>query len=431
MAKYLSWNKIPKITPESIKEIGGSSDLFDKQRAPYTIYGLGRSYGDVCLTGKGTLLLSRGLNEFINFDSVNGKIRCEAGTSLNEILQLVTQQGWFIPVVPGTRFVTLGGAVANDIHGKNNHKVGSFGNFVRKFELLRSDGERVVCSKSNNEGLFHATIGGLGLTGIITWVEIDLIPITNNFINVGIEGFKLIDDYWDINKQLETDWDYTVAWLDCISGGSSMGRGIFHSGKHSSQETGLPKYREIKVTFPIEFPFPLINSFYSRVINSMYYRSNLGRGTLIKHYKPFFFPLDSINYWNRAYGKKGFFQYQCVFPPENSKVGVSQILEVINKSNQNSYLGVLKSFGNVKPEGMMSFPRPGTTITLDFPNKGDQTLHLFNELDSIVSTLKGALYPAKDARMSGEMFRLSFPRYDEFSQYIDPKFSSSFWERVN
>ncbi len=431
MKKHLSWNNIPKIKPEQTEIIDSTDYKMAKLVSPYTIYGLGKSYGDVCLTEEGTLLISKGLDRLIEFNVMKGTIKSESGVSLDEILRLITHEGWFIPVVPGTRFITIGGALANDIHGKNHHKTGSFGNYVRKFELLRSDGERIVCSEKNNQELFYATIGGLGLTGLITWVEIDLISIANKFMQTRRDRFEHLDDYWLLNEQLEDKWDYTVAWIDCMAREESLGRGVFHSGNHSVQEDSLPKYRGIRLPFPMELPFSLVTNLESKLVNNLYYKLNSRKEDLLKHYQPFFFPLDSINSWNRVYGKRGFFQYQCVIPPENSKVGAKEILRTIKKSNQNSYLGVLKDFGDIRSKGLLSFPRPGTTLALDFPNKGEETLELFNKLDSIVSEFKGALYPAKDARMSGEMFRASFPKHEEFSKFIDPKFSSNFWKRVS
>ena len=431
MKKYLSWNNVPKIKPEQTEIIDSTDYKMAKFASPYTIYGLGKSYGDVCLTREGTLLVSKGLDNLIEFDATQGTIRAESGVTLDEILKLITSQGWFIPVVPGTRFITIGGALANDIHGKNHHKAGSFGNFVRKFELLRSDGERIVCSKESNEDFFSATIGGLGLTGLITWVEIDLISISNQFIQTRRDRFRHIDEYWVLNKELEESCEYTVAWIDCMAKETSLGRGVLHSGNHSIQENNLPNYKGMEVTVPLELPFSLVNSFESKLGNNLYYKLNSRKENMLKHYQPFFFPLDAINSWNRVYGKRGFFQYQCVIPPADSKIGVEEVLKTIKKSNQNSYLGVLKDFGDIKSKGLLSFPRPGTTLALDFPNKGEDTLNLFNRLDSIVSEFKGALYPAKDARMSGEMFRTSFPKYEEFSKFTDSKFSSNFWKRVS
>ena len=431
MEKHLSWNKVPRITPTKTDYVHNTDFQFSQYDGSLTIHGLGRSYGDVCLTKNGTMLVATGINRLIEFDPEGGKIVAEAGITLDEILQLITQKGWFLPVVPGTRYITLGGAVANDIHGKNHHKVGSFGNFVKRFGLVRSNGEVLTCSEDLNKDLFHATIGGLGLTGVITWVEISLSPIKSKFIEISTERFEHIQDYWTVNRELEKDWEYTVAWIDCLSNKKKLGRGVFLSGKHTDEATSQINYKDRKITFPLEPPFSFVNSLTGNLANTLYYRVNSSKKSSIKHYQPFMFPLDAVNKWNRLYGRRGFFQYQCVFPPKGSKYGTEEVLKVIRKSNQKSYLGVVKNFGDIESKGILSFTRPGTTLALDFPNKGEDTLNLFRKLDSIVGELKGALYPAKDARMSGEMFRASFPRYEEFSKFIDPKFSSSFWERVS
>ena len=431
MEKHLSWNKVPRITPTQTDYIHNTDFQFSQYEGSLTIHGLGRSYGDVCLTENGTMLVATGINRLIEFDSEGGKIVAEAGVTLDEILHLITNKGWFLPVVPGTRYITLGGAVANDIHGKNHHQVGSFGNYVKRFGLVRSNGEDLICSEDLNKDLFHATIGGLGLTGVITWVEISLSPIKSKFIEISTERFEHIQDYWIVNKELEKDWEYTVAWIDCLSNEKKLGRGVFLSGQHTEETTSHINYKDRKITFPFEPPFSFVNNLSGKLVNTLYYRINSSKKSSIKHYQPFMFPLDAVNKWNRVYGRKGFFQYQCVFPPEVSEYGVKEVLKIIRKSNQKSYLGVVKNFGNIESKGILSFARPGTTLALDFRNKGQETLNLFQQLDSVVAQLKGALYPAKDARMSGEMFRASFPRYEEFLKFVDPKFSSSFWERVS
>ena len=431
MEKHLSWNKVPRITPTQTDYIQNTDFQFSQYDGSLTIHGLGRSYGDVCLTKNGTMLVSTGVNRLIEFEPQEGTIVAEAGITLDEILHLITNKGWFLPVVPGTRYITLGGAVANDIHGKNHHQVGSFGNYVKRFGLLRSSGENLTCSEDLNKDLFRATIGGLGLTGVITWVEISLSPIKSKFIEISTERFEHIQDYWIVNRELEKDWEYTVAWIDCLSNEKKLGRGVFLSGKHTEETTSHINYKDRKITFPFEPPFSFVNNLSGKLANTLYYRINSSKKSSIKHYQPFMFPLDAVNKWNRVYGRKGFFQYQCVFPPEVSEYGVKEVLKIIRKSNQKSYLGVVKNFGNIESKGILSFSRPGTTLALDFRNRGQETLNLFQQLDNVVAEFKGALYPAKDARMSGEMFRASFPRYEEFLKFVDPKFSSSFWERVS
>jgi FAD/FMN-containing dehydrogenase len=394
-------------------------------------HGNGRSYGDVCLNDGGTLLMTRGLNRFIDFDRSTGRLRCESGMLLKEILDFIVPQGWFLPVTPGTRFVTVGGAVANDVHGKNHHIAGSFGHHVLRFELMRSDGQRMTCGLQELPEWFAATVGGLGLTGLITWVELQLVPIANAYMWTESSRFSSLDEFWAINKDAEQRWPYTVAWIDCLSGGKGGARGIFNSGAHAPAQHELPCYRETSRRVPFTPPVSLVNSLSLRAFNYAYYHQPIKSGVALNHYTPYFYPLDGLLDWNRIYGRKGFFQYQCVLPPEQSAIGIKELLHRIAASGQGSFLAVLKTFGSKPSVGMLSFPRPGATLALDFPNLGETTHHLFRELDAVVRDANGALYPAKDARMPPELFRSSFPRWEEFSAFIDPGFSSSFWRRMN
>lgn len=393
-------------------------------------YGNGRSYGDSCINNGGTLIHTKGLNRFLKFDKKNGILKCEAGVLLSEIIDLILPHGWFLSVTPGTKFITVGGAVANDVHGKNHHRVGSFGCHIRSFELIRSNGEVLQCSKDKNQNLFSATIGGLGLTGVISWVEFSLLKVNSAYMNQEIICFNSLDEFFDISINSDSIYDYTVAWIDCLGRGSRVGKGVFKRAMHS-QNGGLSHKRSKEKSFPITPPFSLINKFSLQLFNNLYSWSNSrNHGYSRCNIESFFYPLDSINNWNRVYGKKGFLQYQCVIPVENGKNVIKEILERISISKQGSFLAVLKVFGDIVSPGMLSFPRKGITLALDFPNKGDKLFTLLNELDALVNSNGGAIYPAKDARMSKETFCSSFPNYNEFSKLIDPAFSSSFWRRV-
>lgn len=394
------------------------------------VFGNGRSYGDVCLNADGTLLRTRRMNHFIDFDRATGRLVCESGVLLKDILDLVIPQGWFLPVTPGTRYVTLGGAIANDVHGKNHHVRGSFGHHVLRLELLRSTGERMVCAPAEQSEWFHATVGGLGLTGMIVWAELQLMPVSSAFMVTESKKFGSLDDFWALNADAESRWPYTVAWIDCIASGKSQGRGIFMLGRHAPAQSQFPAWRESTKHFPIESPVSLVNSLSLRAFNFMYYHRPLPKGTGLSHYVPYFYPLDGVREWNRMYGRKGFFQYQCVLPPEFSRDGISELLRRIGINGQGSFLAVLKTFGAKPSLGILSFPRPGTTLALDFPNLGEPTHRLFRELDAVVREAGGALYPAKDARMPPDMFRAGYPLWEKFSAYVDPGFSSSFWRRV-
>lgn len=431
MSKLSSWNRIPKLLPEKVSALSlPAIPECDVAPRPLLAFGNGRSYSDVCLNNKGTLLHTRHLDRFISYDRTSGLIRCQSGVTLDEILQLVVPDGWFLPSTPGTRFVTVGGALANDVHGKNHHTAGTFGHHVRAFELLRSNGERIPCSERTNSDYYHATIGGLGLTGLISWVEIQLLPIQSPWLLVESFRFTNINEFWELNAKLELEWPYTVAWLDCLPHGKRKGRGIIFAGKHAPPQANLstPKARNLSV--PFDSPFSLVNSASLRCFNELYYNQPLRRKGSVEHYSSYFYPLDSVKHWNRIYGRKGFFQYQCVVPTLHAEAAIDDLLEAISQSRQGSFLAVLKTFGCRQPAGMLSFARQGATLALDFPNRGQATIDLLTRLDAIVARFGGALYPAKDARMPASLFQSGYPQWKNFSRFVDPDFSSHFWERV-
>jgi len=406
---------------------------FSSSDRTFLPYACGRSYGDSCLNNDGTLLDVRSLRRFISFDDHTGVLRCESGVTISEILHLVVEKGWFIPVTPGTQFVSVGGAIANDIHGKNHHQAGTFGRHVRSFELLRSSGERFMCSRQQNSDLFCATIGGLGLTGIITWAEIQLKPVFGPWIATQRCRFSNLNDFFDLSAQADQAFEYTVAWIDCFSKGSALGRGIFIRGNHqnATQCPSAPPKSRTKFTMPLNSPFALFNSTTLKLFNYAYYYNSPKKASIsFEPYDRFFYPLDSIQHANRLYGSKGFLQYQCVIPRQDQEEGIQALLSHIQRSKQGSSLAVLKQFGSIASPGILSFPRPGTTLALDFPYRGNRTLNLLSDLDEIVVSLGGAVYPAKDARMSSYHFQQYFPKWKEFSRYIDKKFSSNFWRRV-
>ncbi len=431
---YQSWGRYPRATQDIVKLHWRSDPLPLSRLRNKTIlpYGNGRSYGDSCLNDGGVLLDTRGLDRLLAFDRENGILRCEAGVLLSEILALVVPHGWFVAATPGTQFVTVGGAIANDVHGKGHHRDGTFGQQVRCFELLHSDGTLHVCSPTKNTEWFAATIGGLGLTGLILWAEIALKPIANPYIEAETIRFDQLDSYFAITSDADQHDEYTVAWIDCLAQGNKIGRGIFTRGNHASQLSAKPKQtRPGGLLFPVELPLSLVNRVTLRAFNMLYYhsRQRSSKKSLI-HYRPFFYPLDAIDHWNRIYGPNGFMQYQCVVTFTDGQASVRELLERIARSGQGSFLAVLKTFGNKASPGLMSFPRRGITLALDFPNRGDVTLQLLSSLDEVVRQARGAVYPAKDARMSGASFRAFFPQWASFANYIDANFSSSFWRRV-
>jgi len=432
--RYESWGRYPRTKQESVQLRWACAPLpirsaTDKALLPY---GNGRSYGDSCLNDGGLLLDARGLDRFIAFDPATGVLACEAGVLLSEILQLVVPRGWFLPVTPGTQFVTVGGAIANDVHGKNHHRSGTFGSHVRRFELLRSDGARLICSPEENSEWYRATIGGLGLTGLVLWAEVALRPMANPYMNVETIRYERLDEFFAISRSSDQDFEYTVAWLDCMARGNKLGRGIFMRANHAPALCRTrPRERRRRLKMPIDIPFSLVNKVSLEVFNWLYYhKAPRYRTREIVHCAPFFYPLDAIGGWNRIYGSKGFMQYQCVIPFTDGPGAVRELLKRIAASGAGSFLSVIKVFGNKPSPGMMSFPRPGVTIALDFSNHGDRTLRLLEDLDEIVGDANGAVYAAKDARMSAASFDRYYPNWQEFAPFIDPRFSSSFWRRV-
>jgi FAD/FMN-containing dehydrogenase len=394
-------------------------------------YGLGRSYGDSCLNDGGVLVHAESLNRMISFNSDTGVLRCEAGVSLAAILQFCVPRGWFLPATPGTKFVTLGGAIANDVHGKNHHSDGTFGRHVRVFELLRSDGSRQLCSPTENAEFYYATIGGLGLTGFIIWAEIQLLKVQNAFVDDDSFQCKNLDHCLQLFDQSKASHQYRVAWIDCLAQGDALGRGIFSRANHCNNKM-LPAMLvpRKKMSVPLTFPPHVLNKYTVMAFNALYFRKlGAAKKSTRLDYDAFFYPLDNIHHWNRIYGPRGFLQYQCVVTKE-PRAALHALLTRIARSGQASFLSVLKEFGELQSPGMLSFPRKGYTLALDFPNLGQSTLSLLNDLDAIVREAEGAIYPAKDARMSQDMYRFGYPAIEKFSKYIDPKFSSSFWRRV-
>lgn len=426
---YVSWARYPYKEQQAVDLQWRTDRLPD---VPSVLpQGNARSYGDSCMNHGGLVASTRFMRRFMDFDPQTGLLRCEAGLQLVDILNVVEPQGWFLPVTPGTKFVTVGGAIANDVHGKNHHLEGSFGNHVTQFELLRTDGTRRLCSPTENTDWFDATIGGLGLTGLITWAELQLKRVPNSAINLETIKYQDLATFFKLSEESESTHEYTAAWVDCLASREKLGRGHFLRGNHARITQPKPAAAKLKLAMPIDPPLSLVNSLSLRVFNALYYnRLFQARTFATVHYDPFFYPLDFVHDWNRMYGPKGFLQYQCVVPNETSYDAIREILQRIADANSGSFLVVLKVFGKVPSRGMLSFPRPGATLALDFPYHGNKTMALFDQLDEVVVQAGGAIYPAKDAHMKGEHFRLFYPRHEDFKQFKDPGISSSFWRRV-
>ena len=429
--KVFSWGRYPKAAHKYVHRPAWNDQvpqiLSTAAAGSLLPYGLGRSYGDSCLNDGRELLDCRRLNRILGFHESSGMVRCESGVSLSEIIDVFLPKGWFLPVTPGTRFVTVGGAIANDVHGKNHHRAGSFGAHVRQIALHRSHDGLVICNSEQNADMLRATIGGLGLTGVIAWADIQLKRVAGPWMDSELVPFQSLDSFLELSRASDGRFEYTVAWLDCFAGKNL--RGIFFRGNHAS-ERGTEVRSKRGPTLPFALPGWILNRYTVKAFNSAYYKIQSARkGKSIVPYDSFFYPLDSVGQWNLLYGKNGFLQYQCVIP-ENNVEALVELLECIAHSGMGSFLGVLKQFGSAPPAGMLSFARPGITIALDFAMRGESTFNLLQSLDEVVQQSGGALYPAKDARMSPALFEASFPRWRGFVPYIDSKMSSSFWRRV-
>jgi FAD/FMN-containing dehydrogenase len=393
-------------------------------------FGNGRSYGDSCLNSDGALLLTRFLDKFIAFDVETGVLTCESGVQLCDILQVALPRGWFLPVMPGTRFITVGGAIANDVHGKNHHVAGTFSRHVRRFELLRSDGQRMLCAPDQNVQWFAATVGGLGLTGLITWAQIQLRRVPGPWMDVETIRFANLAQFMGLSAESDGGFEYTVAWVDCLARGTQLGRGLLQRAHHAPGPNGVARAPRA-LSVPFMPPFSLINHASLRLFNTAYFhRHSSARSQSHAHFESFFFPLDGIRNWNRIYGPRGMYQYQCVIPERVAEDGTAALLRAIARSGLGSFLAVLKRFGDLPSAGLLSFPRPGVTLALDFPNRGERLERLLRTLDTIVADAGGRIYPAKDGRMPGSLFRSGFPHWERFTGFIDPACSSNFWRRV-
>lgn len=431
----LSWSRYPDKRPQQVIPVTSYDELPDLSLLPSHLLACGsrRSYGDSCLNENGIILDISPLRRIIAFDTEQGIIKCEAGVSLAQILELGVPQGWFVPVTPGTKFVSVGGAIAHDIHGQNHQKAGTFGRYVTQLELLRSTGERLLCSPQQNADLFRATIGGLGLTGVILWAEIQLKSVQGPYIASERIRYTSLAEFLQIDADSEPDYEYACAWVDCFASGRQLGRGIYLRGNHtplpSRGRKGPQEGSRFPSAIPFDFPSGTLTPLILQALTTGLYYSMPTRSETI-HYSPFFYPFDPVRSWNRLYGKRGILEYHCVVPLDGGPEVIKEMLALISASRESSFLTVLKRFGDLLSPGLLSFPRPGFTLSADFPNRGERTLRLFQELEKLRHQIGGALYPAKDALMTAEDFQAAFPGWKEFLRYKDARFSSSFWRRV-
>ncbi len=404
--------------------------------------GEGRSYGDAAISSDGLVVVTTGLKTVCEFDPTTGVLVAEAGMTIADILKTVVPRGWFPAVTPGTKHVSLGGAVAADVHGKNHHRDGSFVSYVNDLEMITPDGNTMHCSPVSSSDLFWATAGGMGLTGMITKVAVQLLPIESSLILA--QHFKAPELETALRwlEDAEHDDQYTVAWIDCASGGRNLGRSIVmrghHARRHELPTNGTPPLRvpaQSAHQMPVDLPSFALNPWSVALFNQLYYFTQ-GRKTqpFLVNYDQFFYPLDMVGDWNRLYGKRGFLQYQFMIPDKGAAEGMRRILERLVQSRRASFLAVLKRFGPGNG-GPLSFPAKGFTLALDLPMSGCDVLDLLDELDEVVLELGGRVYLAKDARLAPDRFRRMYPRLDEWlsvKRAIDPggRFSSDLSRRL-
>jgi L-gulonolactone oxidase len=392
--------------------------------------GLGRSYGDSGLNlGQAVIDMTR-CDRVLAFDPVSGLLRAEAGMALGDLIRRVAPYGWFLPTTPGSRFVTLGGAVANDVHGKNHHRAGTFGASVTRLGLFRSDRGYVEAAPGEDTELFQATVGGLGLTGVVLWVELRLAAIGGTRLDQSAVPFPDLAAFFALAAEAQRRFEHVVAWVDCTARGAALGRGVlFRADWRADGRFDLPREAGRRI-LPVDLPGRALNPLTLRLLNTLYRVAAGRRRTVVRRYDQVFYPLDAIEGWNRAYGARGFFQYQCVIPPRPGPDAIRALLAEVTGAGEGSTLAVLKLFGDRPSPGLLSFPFEGVTLALDFANRGEASLRLLSRLDAIVAAAGGRLYPAKDSRMPSALFRAGYPGLARFSGLVDPALSSSFWRRV-
>jgi FAD/FMN-containing dehydrogenase len=424
--------------PESRRQL--AAILESTSQTSLVSYGLGRSYGDAALNKDGGVISHARLNRFLAFDTQTGVVECEAGVSLAEIVQYFLPRGFFLPVTPGTKFVTVGGAIAADVHGKNHHQDGTFGNFVLDFKLLTPAGETLCCSRDAHSEVFWATLGGMGLTGVILSARIRLRRVESAWVLVDYQKAANLEDALGRMTESDVRYQYSVAWIDCLATGNHMGRAVLMRGNHApaaelagSIRQPLAEPRQFRWTLPFDFPSLALNSLTVRAFNSFYYAAHRNAARQIVSLEKFFYPLDAIEHWNRLYGRRGFVQYQVALPLEGGIQGLREVLTRLARSRRASFLAVLKRFGKAN-RGLLSFPIEGYTLALDLAAAGG-LIPFLHELDRVVLDYGGRIYLAKDAVTTAQSFAAMYPQLEQFraiKSRLDPRglLSSSLARRL-
>ncbi len=436
MSQLQSWGRYPAYPqhphavfwPDEVK--GGIESIHQLSDGGALAFGCGRSYGDSCLAESDHVLAMAGMDRILAADWQTGVVFAQAGLTLDQLIRVALPNGWFPTVTPGTKFVTLGGAVANDVHGKNHHVMGTFGRHVRRLVMHRSDEGIVECSATFRPELFAATVGGLGLSGVVLAVELQLRPVVSGQIDQISVCFGGLDEFFALSAKHDSAYEYTVAWIDCLASGKHTGRGHYMAGNHALGGP-LKATPPGGLTMPVDPPFSLVNGLSLRAFNTLYYHRQRRKEVASRiNYDPFFYPLDRMMLWNRMYGRAGFQQFQCVLPQSCAKEAVRAVMQQVSGSGVGSFLAVLKQCGTVESPGLLSFPMHGISFALDFPQRAQVNQRLFYKLDALVHEAGGRLYPAKDAHMSQDHFKQAYPHWEKVEAMRDPKLRSRFWKRV-
>ncbi len=388
-------------------------------------FGRGRSYGDVCLNQNGVLWSTQGLDRFISFDAKTGRLHCEAGVLLGDIQRFFSPRGWMLAVTPGTQYVTVGGAIANDVHGKNHFSQGSFGHHIHALTLLRTDQTLIQCSATHESKWFTATIGGLGLTGLILHAVIQLQKTPNLGFQVETIPYQTFEEYFHLTATSLHNWQHTVSWVDGQS--KQRLRGLFMRANPVNDPCPHPAKQRV-FTMPFTPPLSIVNRLSSYLFNNVYFSVKNKQTSLCIDYQSFFYPLDKLSHWNRLYGPKGFFQHQCLIPSDCSQEALPALLQTAAKHGTS--LAVLKTFGQLNSLGMLGFTSSGVTLSLDLPHQGHTTKQCLARLDHIVRDHGGRIYLAKDACMNKDIYTVGYSRTHEFSRYRDPGISSDLSRRL-
>ena len=415
------WGLYPKIKAKKCKPNSISELKEAILNRPSIARGNGRSYGDSAINKSNTIDMTN-FNRFLNFNDETGLLVAQSGVILNDVINIFLPKKWFPVVTPGTKYVTIGGMVASDVHGKNHHKNGSFANYIEWLDIMNNNGEIIRCSKKENKNLFFWTLGGMGLTGIIINVAFFLKPIETSWIKQKLYVTKNIAQTFEFFEK-NINSTYSVAWIDCYSRNNNLGRSLLTLGEHANEEDlkscfNLEPFKyqkKTKISIPFFFPPFILNNLSVKIFNSIYFFSGkLSKKNKIVDWDSFFYPLDKILNWNKIYGYKGFIQFQCVIPLLYSKKGISELLKCISNSKSSSFLAVLKRFG--KQNSNFSFPMEGYSLALDFPiNK--KNLSLIEVLDKITIRNGGRFYLAKDSRVKRKIFEISDNRIKQFRDF--------------